>query len=273
MGIFEDLTTRNNGDEVDASWWNSIRSALISAFPNVTSLGDPAILDEDDLSSDSDTQLATQQSIKAYADTKTAKSTLTTKGDIYAATAASTPARLPVGTDGQVLSADSGESTGLSWITLSTAGVPTGAVVPSFATSAPTGFLYCDGSAVSRATYSDLYTAIGDSCGEGDGSTTFNLPDLRGYFLRGQDDSQSVDPDAGSRTAMSTGGNTGDNVGSIQDDAFESHTHSLPTSQSVDGGLLYKAGQTTPVQGQTSGATGGNETRPKNVYVRYYIKT
>jgi hypothetical protein len=73
----------------------------------------------------------------------------------------------------------------------------------------PKNFLYCDGSAVSRTTYAELYASIGTNFGEGDGSTTFNVPDLRGYFLRGQDDGTGTDPDAGSRTALNTGGNTG----------------------------------------------------------------
>lgn len=51
--------------------------------------------------------------------------------------------------------------------------------------SVPTGFLVCDGTAVSRATYADLFTAIGITFGAGNGTTTFNLPDLRGQFLRG----------------------------------------------------------------------------------------
>lgn len=82
-----------------------------------TGVSGTAILDEDNMATDSNTQLATQQSIKAYADTKTAKATLTTKGDIYAASAASTPARVAVGSDGQVLTADSGAASGVSWQT------------------------------------------------------------------------------------------------------------------------------------------------------------
>lgn len=49
----------------------------------------------------------------------------------------------------------------------------------------PAGTLYCDGSAVSRTTYAELFSAIGTTYGAGDGSTTFNLPDLRGQFVRG----------------------------------------------------------------------------------------
>lgn len=66
------------------------------------------------------------------------------------------------------------------------AGAPSGVVSPFAGTSAPAGWFLCDGSAVSRSTYSTLYTAIGTAYGIGDGSTTFNLPDMRGAFVRGR---------------------------------------------------------------------------------------
>lgn len=61
----------------------------------------------------------------------------------------------------------------------------TGVILPYAGTSAPTGFLLCDGSAVSRTTYADLYAITGDAYGAGDGSTTFNVPDLRSSFPLG----------------------------------------------------------------------------------------
>lgn len=64
---------------------------------------------------------------------------------------------------------------------------PPGVIAPYAAPSAPTGWLACDGAAVSRATYAALFAAIGTVWGAGDGATTFNLPDFRGQFLRGYD--------------------------------------------------------------------------------------
>src|SRR5690606_10610092 len=90
----------------------------------------------------------------------------------------------------------------------------------------PTGYILADGSAISRTTYADLFDIIGTSHGEGDGSTTFNLPDYRGRFLRGLDGTAGNDPDKASRTAMNSGGNTGNAVGSVQADEFKNHTHS-----------------------------------------------
>lgn len=72
--------------------------------------------------------------------------------------------------------------------------LPAGVVLHFANSSAPTGWLECNGAAVSRATYSALFVAIGTVYGAGDGSTTFNLPDLRGQFLRGWDNGAGVDP-------------------------------------------------------------------------------
>ena len=63
--------------------------------------------------------------------------------------------------------------------------LPTGTILSFGGSTAPTGFLLCDGSAVSRTTYADLYAVIGDTYGAGDGSTTFNVPNLQDKFLQG----------------------------------------------------------------------------------------
>lgn len=96
---------------------------------------------------------------------------------------------------------------------------PVGMVVPFAGTTAPAGFLLCNGAAISRSAYSKLFEAIGTAHGSGDGSTTFHLPDYRGRFLRGTDGGVARDPDRASRTAANSGGNTGDAVGSVQGNA------------------------------------------------------
>lgn len=89
--------------------------------------------------------------------------------------------------------------------------VPAGAILHFARTTAPPGWLKCNGSAISRVAYADLFAAIGTTFGSGDGFTTFNLPDLRGEFIRGWDDGRGVD-----------GGRA---FGSAQAGAIQSHDH------------------------------------------------
>lgn len=107
-----------------------------------------------------------------------------------------------------------------------TGNVPVGATLEYAGSVLPTGFLFCDGAAVSRTNYANLFTALGISHGQGDGVNTFNLPDYRGVFLRGVDGGSGRDPDASSRTALQAGGNAGDAVGTYQVDAIIEHSHS-----------------------------------------------
>jgi microcystin-dependent protein len=156
--------------------------------------------------------------------------------------------------------------------------VPSGVITAYGGVSAPTGYLMCDGTSYLRATYPNLFTAIGTAYGTAD-STHFNVPDLRGLFPRGTDNGAGNDPDTLSRTAQNPGGNTGDNVGSLQADAFENHIHASNLYTLTGGGpFVVSGGQSGNAQiGQanTTTATGSTstETRPKNVYVNYIIKT
>jgi len=101
---------------------------------------------------------------------------------------------------------------------------PTGSLVPYAGTSAPTGWLFCYGQAVSRATYASLFTALGTTYGSGDGSTTFNLPDLRGRVIAGKDDMGGA---SANRLTDQSGGLNGDTLG----DSGGSETHTLTTAQ------------------------------------------
>jgi len=137
-----------------------------------------------------------------------------------------------------------------------TGGIPAGAVQSFAMNTAPTGWLDCDGSAVSRTTYSTLYTAIGTTFGAGDGSTTFNVPDLRGEFIRGWDDGRGVD--------------SGRTFGSAQADELKSHRHSIAFAG--NGWDAYTGlNQGTGVTDYTD-YTGGDETRPRNIALLYCIQ-
>jgi phage-related tail fiber protein len=88
------------------------------------------------------------------------------------------------------------------------------AQVAYFAVStAPSGWLKADGTAIARTTYADLFAAVGTTFGVGDGTTTFNVPDLRGEFMRAWDDGRGID--------------SGRVFGSAQGDAVQDHTHDL----------------------------------------------
>lgn len=151
-----------------------------------------------------------------------------------------------------------------AWVTIGLLGIANfghllpGSIVFHAKSAVPAGFLKANGGAVSRATYSDLFGEIGTTFGSGDGSLTFNVPDLRGEFLRGWDDSRGVD--------------SGRGFGSWQADDFKSHFHNWGsnslTQTSPGAGMPGFSG--TPA-GQTS-STGGSETRPRNVALLACIK-
>ncbi|MBP6739244.1 MAG: tail fiber protein [Leptospiraceae bacterium] len=172
-------------------------------------------------------------------------------------------------------------TTQINSLSSGTGNVPVGATLEYAGTVLPTGFLFCDGAAVSRTTYANLFTALGISHGQGDGVNTFNLPDYRGVFLRGVDGGAGRDPDASSRTALQAGGNTGDAVGSYQEDALELHKHgscpypypgsglrSIAPADNVD---TSNPSDSYPTSNQVTGKS-ATETRGKNVSVNRIIK-
>jgi phage-related tail fiber protein len=147
--------------------------------------------------------------------------------------------------------------------------MPAGAVIFVAMDTAPSGYLKANGDAISRTTYADLFTAIGTTFGVGDGSTTFNLPDMRGEFARGWDDGRGVD--------------SGRAFGSAQADAVIEHVHRvgtaaaalgpdtnrMPANATLTGGVYATSG----VRNSTNTAfIGGNETRPRNIALLACIK-
>jgi hypothetical protein len=168
--------------------------------------------------------------------------------------------------------------------------IPAGAIVGFAGATAPSGFLLCNGQAVSRTTYADLFAAIGTAHGTGNGSTTFNVPDYRGRFLRGVDGGAGNDPDRASRTAMAAGGNAGDLVGSVQADAIQNFTGAVtasdvgfPGNMSASGifGLFtsgafqadFRNGSGVGINFDASRvARTSTETRPKSASVHFIIK-
>ncbi|MCP4134596.1 MAG: hypothetical protein GY754_26720 [bacterium] len=157
---------------------------------------------------------------------------------------------------------------------------PPGTIVPFGGGNVPAGWLICDGQAYGRTAYSELYQAIGTAWGTPDGSS-FNVPDLRGVFLRGVSGTAGKDPDAGLREPIKPGGNTGNAVGSFQGDAYQYHTHYLESWHGFYGlgpnnpnnagyGSEGPYGENIPTKRSTGDYS--TETRPANAYVNYIIK-
>lgn len=188
-----------------------------------------------------------------------------TRGSILYGNASGETARLAKGGAGTVLTSD---GTDISWAAAG-GGVPTGTVIYHAANTPPTDFIKANGAAISRTTYSDLFTSIGTTFGVGDGSTTFNVPDLRGEFPRGWDDSRGID--------------SGRAFGSAQTDEFEAHYHLMQSSggSQINGGVTtypfgmaynsyYGTGAYDSKRSQTVG--GAAETRPRNIALLACIK-
>lgn len=139
----------------------------------------------------------------------------------------------------------------------------------------PPGYLPADGRAESRTTYANLFSAVGTLWGIGDGLTTFNMPDGRGIWFRGVDTTSAGtagrDPDTSSRTPTGTG--TAAQPGSYQADDLVAHNHNLLINNGGSGSALQTTGQSFTASTAYIQATGGNETRPKNSYVLFIVKT
>jgi hypothetical protein len=113
--------------------------------------------------------------------------------------------------------------------------------------------------------------------GSGNGTTTFNLPDPGGRFVRGLTSNTARDPDTASRTAMNSGGNTGSNIGSVQGDAYAAHTHGINAVLQTGFEEPYNIGSGADANfnhtGNTASSGASTETRPKNFYMNFIIKT
>lgn len=151
--------------------------------------------------------------------------------------------------------------------------LPVGVVMPTATSTAPSGWFICDGSAVSRETYSALFSAIGTTYGTGDGSTTFNLPNLKGKIPVGYDESDT--------DFNSVGKTGGEKTHTITVNEMPSHSHTSTFYQAYTG----TTGSTNNVEGAytnynykkislTTSATGGgaaHNNMPPFVTMNYII--
>ncbi len=166
--------------------------------------------------------------------------------------------------------------------------MPSGSIIVYAGSSAPTGFLFCDGSAISRSTYSALFGILSTTYGVGDGSSTFNIPDIRGRVIAGKEASASLLTSAlgglNGNTLGNTGGAQGITLTSAQS-GVPAHTHGLtmnahnhsftgsPHNHNFTHGLdnfhdisgstpsgNFGGGQTKATENATAGGTIGNTT-------------
>jgi len=153
------------------------------------------------------------------------------------------------------------------------AGVPTGAVQAFAMTTVPSGWLACDGSTVSRTDYADLYALIGTSFGEGDGSTTFALPNLQDNFVLGLGTTYA--------TIAATGGECEHTLTTSE---MPAHTHTFPGDDQLSSwatevsSIVYDATSTITSgtghiydTGSTGGA-GAHNNLPPYLVLKYCIK-
>lgn len=142
--------------------------------------------------------------------------------------------------------------------------VPPGVIADFPTANIPIGWLKCNGAALSRTTYANLFAVVGTLYGAGDGSTTFNVPDLRALFRRGVDEGRGID--------------NGRAIVSVQSSQNLDHGHDTP-----DGGALIKLYGGGPSAGlsysgqpgyYTTSLTrnGGSEARPWNIALYPIIK-
>jgi microcystin-dependent protein len=154
---------------------------------------------------------------------------------------------------------------------------PIGSIITFAGSGIPFGYLDCDGSAISRITYINLFNTIGIIWGVGDGSTTFNLPDLQGAFLRGTGSH-------GSETMADGNPFEGPSIGSFENDQMQGHRHEFSrtlVTTALSGPEVNEYHNSTDSSDQvldpeTDGINGtprvGDETRPFAAGIKYIIK-
>ena len=150
---------------------------------------------------------------------------------------------------------------------------PAGSILITAANSPPVGYLAANGAAVSRTAYANLFAAIGTTYGAGDGSTTFNLPDLRGEFIRGWDNGRGVDPwrafgswqgDAIRNITGTFEGNVNDGQGAKTGAFYYTGANYNGGDAAGGGGIIgFDASRVVPT---------ANENRPRNVALLACIK-
>mgnify|MGYP002737943254 CR=1 FL=1 len=156
--------------------------------------------------------------------------------------------------------------------------VPSGGVIPFAGSTAPAGWLLCAGQAVSRTQYGELFAVLGTTYGSGDGSTTFNVPDLRGRVVAGVDNMGGTGASRLTSTTITGGADAVGEVGGSQTHTLTTsempaHNHSVGGGGIVNDGGSQRAGSNFNLNQLNTSTTGGggahNNVQP--TMVLYYI--
>ena len=129
-------------------------------------------------------------------------------------------------------------------------GIPTATIVPWSSASVPSGFLECNGAAVSRTTYADLFAIVSTTYGAGDGSSTFNVPDLQDNVAIGKSGTKAIGSTGGANTVAAAGNVGGSTANaSLTTAQLASHSHNRTTRQAAP----HNPGSGNPVGNPTNG--------------------
>lgn len=155
-------------------------------------------------------------------------------------------------------------------------GIPTATIVPWSSASVPTGFLECNGQAVSRSTYSALFAIVGTTYGAGDGSSTFLVPDLQDNVAVGKSNNKALGSTAGANT-VSSSGTVGTNINvtgtvggstanaTLSTSQLASHSHGISAIQPTTGGSLIPNRSSGPANNTNTNNTGSGSGHSHNM--------
>ena len=145
-------------------------------------------------------------------------------------------------------------------------GIPSATIVPWTSASVPSGFLECNGAAVSRSTYAALFAIVGTTYGAGDGASTFNVPDLQDNAAMGKSGTKTLASTGGANTVQSTGNVGGSTAAhSVTTPQMASHSHPTGGGTRVQPGNLNNSPQGIGANSGSTGSAGSGSSHSHNM--------
>jgi len=147
-------------------------------------------------------------------------------------------------------------------------GIPTATIVPWSSASVPSGFLECNGQAVSRSTYSALFAIVATTYGTGDGSSTFNVPNLSDNVAVGKSNNKALASTGGANT-VSSSGNIGGSTANATLSTAQLASHNHPGGGNQASQALFNPGQAGTFSPTTTGNTGSGQGHSHNMSANF----